>query len=310
MDLLRDIALFVEVARTRNFRLAANNLDMPGSSLSRRIAALEKALGMPLLTRTTRKVELTEAGRRYYQHCLGILEQSQLAIDELRQQHSQPSGLIRVSMPVDFGLLFMPRVLDTFCAQYPQIFFELDLSPRRVDMLSENFDLALRVGEVQEPNLITRRINLFDIGLYAAPAYIEKHGMPRTPADLSRHQCLRINEQPWRLQRVPGRKKAAATSMPPAALAQSIPIRGQICANNPGMLRRLALLGRGIFSGAALMLQDDLRSGALVRLLPGWCMPPLAISAVMQSRQQPARVRLFLDHMIACCQSEQISRRK
>ena len=310
MDLLRDIALFVEVARTRNFRLAANNLDMPGSSLSRRIAALEKALGMPLLTRTTRKVELTEAGRRYHQHCLGILEQSQLAIDELRQQHSQPSGLIRVSMPVDFGLLFMPSVLDTFCAQYPQIFFELDLSPRRVDMLSESFDLALRVGEVQEPNLITRRINLFDIGLYAAPAYIAKHGMPRTPADLSRHQCLRINEQPWRLQRVPGRKKAAATSIPPAALAQSIQIRGQICANNPGMLRRLALLGRGIFSGAALMLQDDLRSGALVRLLPGWCMQPLAISAVMQSRQQPARVRLFLDHMIACCQREQISRRK
>ena len=310
MDLLRDIALFVEVARTRNFRLAASNLDMPGSSLSRRIAALEKALGMPLLTRTTRKVELTEAGRRYYQHCLGILEQSQLAIDELRQQHSQPGGLIRVSIPVDFGLLFMPRVLDTFCAQYPQIFFELDLSPRRVDMLSENFDLALRVGEVQEPNLITRRINLFDIGLYAAPAYIEKHGMPRTPADLSRHQCLRINEQPWRLQRVPGRKKAAATSMPPVALTQSFQIRGQICANNPGMLRRLALLGRGIFSGAALMLQDDLRSGALVRLLPGWCMQPLAISAVMQSRQQPARVRLFLDHMIACCQREQISRRK
>ena len=310
MDLLRDIALFVEVSRTKNFRLAAKNLELPGSSLSRRIAALERSVGIPLLTRTTRKVELTDAGRQYYQHCLGILEQSQLAIDELRQHHSQPSGLIRVSMPVDFGLLFMPRVLDTFCAQYPQIFFELDLSPRRVDMLSENFDLALRVGEVQEPNLITRRINLFDIGLYAAPAYIEKHGMPRTPADLSRHQCLRINEQPWRLQRVPGRKKAAATSMPPAALAQSIPIRGQICANNPGMLRRLALLGRGIFSGAALMLQDDLRSGALVRLLPGWCMPPLAISAVMQSRQQPARVRLFLDHMIACCQSGQISRRK
>ncbi len=309
MDLLRDIALFVEVARTRNFRLAASNLDMPGSSLSRRIAALEKALGMPLLTRTTRKVELTEAGRRYYQHCLGILEQSQLAIDELRQQHSQPGGLIRVSMPVDFGLLFMPRVLDTFCAQYPQIFFELDLSPRRVDMLSESFDLALRVGEVQEPNLITRRINLFDIGLYAAPAYIEKHGMPRTPADLSRHQCLRINEQPWRLQRMSGRK-SAATATPPAAATQSVPVGGQICANNPGMLRRLALLGRGIFSGAALMLQDDLRSGALVRLLPGWCMQPLAISAVMQSRQQPARVRLFLEHMIACCQREQISRRK
>jgi DNA-binding transcriptional LysR family regulator len=310
MDLLRDIALFVEVARTRNFRLAASNLDMPGSSLSRRIAALEKALGMPLLTRTTRKVELTDAGRQYYQHCLGILEQSQLAIDELRQQHSQPGGLIRVSMPVDFGLLFMPRVLDTFCAQYPQIRFELDLSPRRVDMLSEGFDLALRIGEVQEPHLITRRINVFDIGLYAAPAYIAKHGMPRMPADLSRHQCLRINEQPWRLQRMAGRKRSAPTGTSPPSANQSVPVSGQICANNPGMLRRLALLGLGIFSGAELMLQEDLRSGALVRLLPGWCMQPLAISAVMQSRQQPARVRLFLDHMIACCQREQTSRRK
>jgi DNA-binding transcriptional LysR family regulator len=137
MDLLRDIALFVEVSRTKNFRLAAKNLELPGSSLSRRIAALGRSVGIPLLTRTTRKVELTDAGRQYYQHCLAILEQSQLAIDELRQHHSKPSGLIGFSMPADFGLLFMPRVLDTFCAQYPQIFFELDLSPRRVDRLSE-----------------------------------------------------------------------------------------------------------------------------------------------------------------------------
>jgi DNA-binding transcriptional LysR family regulator len=310
MDLLRDIALFVEVARTRNFRLAAGNLDMPGSSLSRRIVALEKALGMPLLTRTTRKVELTDAGRQYYQHCIGILEQSQLAIDELRQHHTQPGGLIRVSMPVDFGLLFMPRVLEAFCAQYPQMRFELDLSPRRVDMLSEGYDLALRIGEIQEPNLITRRINVFDIGLYAAPAYIAKHGMPRIPADLSRHQCLRINEQPWRLQRMAGRKTSAPTGTSPASATQSVPVSGQICANNPGMLRRLALLGLGIFSGAELMLQEDLRSGALVRLLPGWCMQPLAISAVMKSRHQPARVRLFLDHMIAWCQREQTSHRK
>lgn len=156
MELLNDMALFVEVAHTRSFRRAADATGVPNSTLSRRISALEKAIGLRLLHRTTRRVELTEAGQLYYERCRRIVEEARLAHEQLGELLAQPSGVLRASLPVDFATIYMAPLVAEFARRYPGIAFDFDLTPRRVDLVAEPYDVAIRMGELTDSNLVAQ----------------------------------------------------------------------------------------------------------------------------------------------------------
>ena len=146
MEFLNDMALFVEVCKVMSFRKAADNLNMPSSTLSRRISHLEKEIGLRLLHRTTRKVELTEAGQVYFERCKRIVSEALLAHEQLGEMLSKPSGLLRISLPVDFGAMILAPLLTEFAELYPGINFEIDLTSKLVDLVAQNIDVAIRMG--------------------------------------------------------------------------------------------------------------------------------------------------------------------
>ena len=284
---LSDIALFVEVAKRRSFSRAAEALGIPNSSLSRRISRLERAVGATLLHRSSRRVELTELGRRYFERCEKIVEEAEAAHDQLVRDSSSPKGKIRMSVPVDFGLIFIAPALVEFARLYTDLTFDVDMSPRRVDLLAEHYDLAIRVGDLDDSSLVTRRLATVEVSLYASPAYLNVTGVPQTPADLSVHSCLRMllpePEAPWVL-----RREGAQVS----AIGES-----RFSINNLGMLRELTVSGFGIGAFDAVVADADIRGGRLQRVLPGWSMPPLPISLLTPGSRLPRRVRLWVDFL-------------
>src|SRR5215469_11790327 len=186
------MALFVEVVKAKGFRSAADATGMPNSTLSRRISLLEKAIGLRLLHRTTRKIELTEAGQLYFERCKRIVDEARLAHEELSGMLAQPSGVLRVSLPVDFAVTYLAPVVVAFAELYPRISFDFDLTSRRIDLVSEPFDVAIRIGESENSQLIARTLASLTPHLYASPGYLERAGEPAKPADLARHECLTV----------------------------------------------------------------------------------------------------------------------
>ena len=282
------MALFVEVAKAKSFSRAAEALDMPLSSLSRRIAALEKAIGIQLLNRTTRKIELTEAGAIYFARCQQIVEAAQIAHEQLQALSDTPRGRLRVSMPVNFGTFFLAPLIAKFAERYPDVSFDFDLSPRRVDLLSENFDLAIRVGELPDSALIIRRLALVPTGLYAAPSYLSRFGEPTHPLELPNHTCIQMlhthSSSAWRLTR--------------AEETIEVDVAGRFAVNNISMVQRLAALGVGIGAIDATIARECVESGHLQPVLIEWQLPPVPIFALTATRLLPAKTYMFIDFLI------------
>lgn len=166
LEFLNDMALFVEVVKARSFRRAAEALGMPNSTLSRRISGLEKEIG---LSRTTRKIELTEAGQLYFDRCKRIVDEARLAHEQLGEMLARPSGVLRASLPVDFANIYLAPLIAEFARLYPGISFEFDLNPRQVDLVSEPVDVVIRMGESASSNLIARKLASLRRCLYASP---------------------------------------------------------------------------------------------------------------------------------------------
>lgn len=282
MDALRNMRLFVEVARTSSFRRAAEALGLPSSTVSRRIAELERMVGLPLFNRTTRRVELTEGGRLYFERCKRIVAEAELAHLELGNLQSRPSGVIRASMPVDFTVIHLSDVLAEFARLHPGIGFELDLTPNQADLVGDGVDLAIRMGPPSDQNLIARPIARLATILVASPGYLARRGAPEVPGDLARHECLRMKHAPWTLVHRDGR-------------AETVEVGGQVVANNRGLLRNLALRDLGIIQSSG----EDTRDTGLVRVLRDWTPPPVQAYALTTTRLLPARVRVFLDFLVA-----------
>lgn len=286
MELLDDMALFVEVARHRGFRHAGDATGLPSSTVSRRIARLEKALGLRLLHRTTRKVELTEAGRLYFARCEHIVTEAHLANEQLGRMLAEPTGVLRASLPVDFATVFVLPLLVKFADRYPGIQFEFDLTPRHVDLVSEPFDVAIRMGEPASSQLIARPLARLPQSLYAAPAYLRRAGRPKRPQDLLQHECLRFllpRAGGWRLSR--------------GSVRQAVDVRGRFSVNSIGMLQRLAENGQGIAVLADALVTDDVARGTLERVLPRWRADPIAAYAITETRLLPAKTQLFIDFL-------------
>jgi DNA-binding transcriptional LysR family regulator len=278
------MALFVEVVKARSFRRAADALGMPNSTLSRRIALLEKGIGLRLLNRTTRKIELTEAGELYYERSRRIVEEARIAYEELGDLVAQPTGLLRVSLPVDFATTYVAPLLPEFASRYPGITFDLDLTPRNVDLVGEPFDLAIRMAAPEAPGLITRVIARLTGRFYAAPGYLETHGVPERPSDLEKHQCL--------VMPVPSTWTAHSGK-------KTVEIKGtsRFRINSVSMARQMSVLGMGIAFLPERIVADDVAHGRLQRILPDWQGAPGPIYAVTETRLLPAKTQRFVEFL-------------
>lgn len=284
------MALFVEVVRTKSFSRAAEALDVPISSLSRRIAELEKAVGLRLLNRTTRKVELTEAGAAYFNRCQSIVDTARVAHEDLSEMVTLPRGHLRISTSGDFAVLYLAPLLVEFRARYPDISFEIDTSQRVVDLLAEHFDVALRVGVVAESALIAQRLAMLPVQLYAAPGFLATlAASPQVPGDLQTCSCIRFGVMP----------DSATWSLLRGGECANVPVSGAYTVTSIGLVRQLALLGVGIGVMDAAMVAEDIQAGRLVRVLPDWELKPLPVHALTASRLLPAKTRMFIDFLMA-----------
>ena len=293
MELLSYMRLFVEVARTRSFRRAAEALDMPNSTLSRHIAELEKTIGLRLLHRSTRKVELTEAGDVYFKRCQSIVEEARIAHESLLDVVERPSGTLRVSMPADLATGYLAPILADFATTYPLIAFELDLTPRRIDLQADPFDLALRIGPppTAPSMLVARQIALLPRYLYAAPSYLKKAPPLTVPDDL-RHHVMCIAQGTLRqgdVVRTLYRGDESVEVTTPTRFAM----------NSVGLTRSLAAHGVGIAAMDTELARDDVDLGRLVRVLPEWSLSPVQVHAITETRLLPARTRLFIEFLKA-----------
>jgi DNA-binding transcriptional LysR family regulator len=286
MEMLNDMALFVEVVKAKGFRRAAEAMGMPNSTLSRRIGALEKAIGLRLLHRTTRKIELTEAGQIYFERCKRIVDEARLAHEQLGEMLAQPSGVLRASLPVDFAVTYLAPLITEFATLYPGITFDFDLTPRRVDLVSEPFDVAIRMGESENSQLIARPLASLTPYLYASPGYLERLGEPAKPADLERHECLSILKAgagSWKLH--DGKRTV------------TVSVAGRFTLNSVGMIRRLATLDMGIILMPEEIVADELVSGKLRRIMPEWHGTAMPVYAITETRLLPAKTQRFIEFL-------------
>ena len=282
-DHLKDMALFVEVVKAKGFRSAADALGVPNSTLSRRISELEKSIGLRLLHRTTRRIELTEAGQIYYERCRRIVDEARLAHEQLGAMLAQPSGVLRASLPVDFAVTYLAPLIAEFARLYPGISFDFDLAPRRVDLVSEPFDVAIRMGESESSQLIARKLAMLTPHLYASPGYLQRSGEPSKPAELAQHECFNIVRGAWTLH--DGKKTA------------TVSVGGRFSLNSVGMLRRLATLDLGIALLPEEIVADELASGTLRRILPQWHGTAQPVYAMTETRLLPAKTQRFIEFL-------------
>lgn len=287
-----DLLLFARVVEEGSFSRAGERLGLPKSTVSRRVAALEAQLGERLLQRTTRKLNLTDLGHSLLAHARQVADESDAAAALAQHRQVEPSGRLRVSMPGDIATGVLSHVMAAFVARYPAISLEVDLSPRRVDLIGENFDLAIRMGELADDATLAARL-LADLsqGLYASPAYLARRGTPTEPEALMEHDTLQIlsrqgEPQPWVLEREGQRWEGIA------------PARAR--ANSPELLTRMALEGVGIAMVSDHFAEEHVKSGELVPLLVDWYPPSAQAWAVFPGRRlMPARTRVFLDALAA-----------
>jgi DNA-binding transcriptional LysR family regulator len=285
-----DYILFVTIVEQESMVRAAEHLGMPKATVSRRLTNLEAALGQRLLLRTTRRLTLTEFGQEFLDHCRRVAEEVASTQDFVRSQEERPRGRLRVSMPGEYAMQNFSRAFATFIETYPEIQLDLDLTSRRVDLIGERFDLAIRMGTLDsDATLVARKIDEQSFGLYASPIYLALHPAPKHPDDLEHHAALRLlsargNAVPWKLMR----GKAVWEGVPP----------GRLTLNSLDVIQQLLLDGAGIGALPDRFVAEDVRLKRLVRVLPEWCLPAIPAWAVMPMRRYlPAKTRALLAHL-------------
>lgn len=285
-----DLILFAQVIDAGSFSRAAERTGQPKSTVSRRISQLETTVGERLLTRTTRRLTLTEFGERLLEHGHRLLEEAEVATALAQHRQGTPRGLLRVSLPPDFVELDLTPLLMRYAASYPEVRLEVDLSPRRVDLLAERFDLAVRAANrlPDDNTLVARKLCDMCNGLYASPAYLARYGTPTRPEELlSGHVGLRLlggngEALPWRLSN--GQEQW-----------EGFP-NGPLAANSLGLQRDLAAHGLGIVSLSDRFVRPWLAEGRLKRILPDWQLPSVTLWCVTPGRRLlPTRTLAFID---------------
>ncbi len=289
---LSDIALFIEVAHSKSFSKAAEHLEIPASTLSRRIAAMEARIGFRLLNRTTRKVDVTEEGAAYFLRCKHLVDEAALAHEEISTTVHVVSGVLRLACTADFANLYMAPILAAFTQAYPAVSVELSLNSQVEDLLANHLDLAIRMGPQRNSSLVTRHLIAFQQGLYASPEFLKANGHRlQTPQDLSTVECVRLKSNAlgslWSLRK-------PSTS---GETRQQIAVQGRLIAGGPHLACQLTMLGAGVGLLPQNLANVYVQSGQLLRVLPAWQPADVQVQALTTSRLLPARVRRFIEHL-------------
>lgn len=283
-------AIFAKVAETGSFNGAAEALGLSTPTVSKAVSRLEERIGARLFNRTSRKLSLTEAGRLAREDAARILAEGEAAEARAMAATLAPQGLVRLAVPMSFGIRHVAPLLPGFFARYPEVSVDLHLADAVVDLVGDGFDIGLRIADLPDSSLRTRRICAVQRSLVAAPAYLDARGRPRHPADLADHGCLGYAYLPspdrWRFVSISGEE---ATIVP----------RGQLRANNAEALTPSLLAGLGLAVQPHFLVHEHLENGELERVLPDWTLPPIALHIVTPPGEpRPARITVLIDYLV------------
>jgi DNA-binding transcriptional LysR family regulator len=285
---LNSLMLFRAVVDAGSLTAVCAATRLSKSTISRRIARLEEEIGALLLKRNTRKLGPTDIGKALYQRCERIAAEVSEAGMEAAEQHSDLRGLLRVSVPSDFGVGWLGHAVAKFSVQHPNIELEMGVNSGEIDLVGEPYDIVIHLGKLPASRLVSRRLAALARGAYASPKYLASAGAPQAVDDLRAHRCivteLQRNEGVWTLRRDGQRRR--------------VPVKGHITVNNVTLARELAAGGAGIAILPHALCEKHVRNHRLVRVLTGWESPPLQATALILSRDRiPRKVRMFLDFL-------------
>ncbi len=288
MDDLRRMVIFSHVVEAKSFSAAAQRLGIAKSAVSRHIALLEKSVGVRLLNRTTRSLNLTEIGETYYQGCARIVAEAEEVTRRISTLQDQMSGTLRVASPIVLGKRYIAPLLADFVQQHQSLHVELVLEDQMVDMVESGIDVGVRVGWLKDSMLLARKIAESPRLLCASPAYIERMGKPECPEQLAKHDWIIFSLLPtpyhWTFVKNRSEKR--------------IQVKGKVKTNNADAVRSFLLNGTGLAALSSFLVADDIKNGRLVQLLPDYNCGSAGIYAVFQDRRyQQAKVRLFIDYI-------------
>ncbi len=299
MDKLNAISVFCKVIETQSFTQAANQQNISVAMASKLVSQLEEHLKTRLLQRTTRKIVSTEAGMLYYQRCQAILLDLNEADSSISNMTTSLQGNLLISVPRDFGLLYISPNLPKFIELHPNLHVEIEFEDKRVDLIAEGYDLALRIGYMQDSSLVARKISSSPMHFVASPSYLEARGTPLTPDDLEYHQGLlyksSLNQVHWQSTK--------------ANQIQRYKIQSKVVSNNGMALLEMTKAGLGISNSPAFFVKEALASGELVEILSEYKQKPLDIYVVYPNRRHlPAKVRAFIEFLasLGLCDNSQI----
>jgi DNA-binding transcriptional LysR family regulator len=282
-------AIFAKVAETGSFAGAAQALGLSNPTVSKAIARLEARLGISLIARTSRRLSLTEGGRASLARAVRILAEGEAAEDEAAEQSATPRGTVRMSAPLSFGIAYLGDVLPPFLARHPEITLDLALSDRRVDLVADGFDLALRIARLEDSSLLARRLCTVRILLVASPAYLDARGRPSHPAQLADHSAFAYTGSGvrgvWRFTH-------------PLFGEEVVEPPVRIWTDNADMLGPALIAGQGLALQPEFLVWRELRAGTLEIAMPEWSAPPLALHLLMPpSPLRPLRVQALIEYL-------------
>ena len=288
VDKLNAMAIFVRVVERGSFSAVAREMQTSQPTISKVLRALETELGGKLIARSTRQLSLTDEGQRYYSECRQILAAVDAAEHSFQSGRETVAGHLRIGSSVSFGRLQIAPRLPDFLKRYPHINIDLQLSDQNQDLVREGLDVTFRIGELSDSGLIARHIGTTHRVTVAAPGYLEQHGQPRTPEELSGHNCLQFNllnsQNLWVYEK--------------DARRHEVRIKGNAQSNNSEAIREMVLGGLGIALSPVWLFSEDLKAGRVTAILQDYTAQSLPIHAVSPAnRRQSARVKAFVDYM-------------
>jgi len=290
MDTLDGMKTVIAVVETNSFTAASERLGMSKALVSKYIGEVESGLGIRLFNRTTRQLALTDAGKSYYEHSLNLLEQFSAMVDNVTGEQTSPRGLLRVSAPVTFGEMKLSPIIPKFLQLYPDLNIEVIVTNNAIDMVEEGIDVRLRIGGVADSNMIARHLRTFPLILCASPKYLETNGIPQTPEDVSQHTCIidsnfRVGKQ-WPIILKNGE-------------AKTINVNSHIAVNSPKAVQEIAIAGGGIGMIPEFIVEDSIKDGTLITILPDCTTLEFGLFAIYPHRKYVSKkVRCFIDFVL------------
>lgn len=289
MDRLTSMAVYLRVVEKGGFSAAAEEFDISPTMVGKHVRALEERLGGRLLNRTTRSQSLTELGRTYYERCKQVVADVEAMEDIASEMRSTPRGVLRVNAPMSFGSMQLAPALADYMARFPEVEIDLSLNDRVVDLVDEGYEVAIRVGDLADSGLVARKLAPYRIIACASPDYLARHGKPRTPRDLLKHNCLAFSVgsvgHHWHFQGASGK--------------QIIAIKGRLQINNGEGLRNAALRGIGFIWQPESLVANDIKAKRLVRILVNHEPAPRAMHVVYHADRRPTpKLKSFVDFVL------------